>query len=351
MGKIWRFTQLSGERRVMVLAGASAPHGRPRKGPVVTDGIKLRHQRVYYPGGARYNEPTTHIFGIEWMDWELKGRFSYVTMGKHGARAAVRDWQSFVADAQRVSIAWGDIIWAYGIVDAFIPERESESEVAYTIRVLIDRGEVEGRGSHVAPGDPRTLCQRLRAELDANVTKPELGTLAPTAGAWRPDFLDSIEDIVGELNSFSAALLAIADEIDVFVDATFDQLERLRSGVGQFRTAVHKLRNTIDVTTNDAAILLSDADNEIAWAAWRAETDVATTSLLSILEELDREVDLARRGRALARYVARLGDTWESISSAFYGGPSEAGAIRNANGVLYGAMPIPGREYIVPTSP
>ena len=347
MGKEWRFQQVAGQRRVMSLAGACAPHGRPRKGAVVTDGVKLRRQRVFYPDGGN-RPPTTHIFGTEWIDWELKGRFSDVHLGKGNTGEAIRQWQSFVADGQEVTVQWGDIVFARGIVDSFTPERESEFECAYTIVVLIDQRHIgAGQSAVMQIRPPVALCQALQAEIAANVDA--VPTL-PTAGDLKPDFLDSLEATVASINGFSAALITIAGDIDAFEDATFDQLERLRAGVAQTRNAVNRLQGTMEATENDAVLLSRAADTDVQWFAERAAIDVSTLQMLAILEELDRQAEIARRGGILSIYVARLGDTWESIASSFYGGPDDAGAIRDANGVRYGDQPIPGREYAVPAA-
>lgn len=347
MGKEWRFTQLGGPRRTLTLAGASAPHGRPRKDPVVSDGIKLRRQRVFYPDSGNA-PPTTHVFGTEWIDWELKGRFSDRDLGKGNTKELIRQWQTFVKDAQQVEIRWGDVLSAVGLIDEFVPGRESEFEGSYTIKILIDRRNIEGGTSaFVIPRAPSALCQALQAELDANIgAVPTL----PTAGNLKPGFIDLLDDAVSGINVLSASLIAIAGDIDSFAEATFDQLERLRAGVAQFRTAVISLRSTIETTENDAAMLARAADTDVLWFATRAVSDVSTMRILALLEELDREAELSRRGRILAVYTARFGDTWESIATQFFGGPSDAGEIRDANGILYGALPVPGRDYQIPVA-
>ena len=52
-GKPWTFTQVAGDRKVLTLAGESAPHGRPRASPVVEDEMGLRDATVYSPGNPR----------------------------------------------------------------------------------------------------------------------------------------------------------------------------------------------------------------------------------------------------------------------------------------------------------
>lgn len=346
MGKEWRFTQLGGPRRVLTLTGSSAPHGRPRQRAVVTNGIKLRRSRTFYPDGGN-KPPTTHIFGTEWKDWVLEGRFSDRHLGAGGTLAAIRQWQQMVIDAQPVEVLWGDVFAVEGIVDVFDPGNESEFECTYSITLLVDKQVLEGLFiDFEIPRYPTVLCQALQAELDANVLNPpEL----PHAGDLKPDFLDTLEELVSDINELSASLLTIAADIDAYADATVDQLERLRAGVVQVRTAVNRLRNTYDTTLNDTALLAADAaDSQALFTASRMSTDVSTLRILAILDEMDREAQLSQRGRTLSMYIAQLGDTWESIATAYFGGPDSAGVIRDANGIKYGALPIPGHSYQVP---
>ncbi len=347
MASEWKFTQQGGARRELTLAGASAPHGRPRQGPVVTDGIKLRRQRVYYPDGANV-PPTTHIFGTAWKDWELKGRFNDKWLGRGGTKAAIRDWQLFVAESQSVKITWGDIISANGIVDSFEPGRESEFEGTYSIVVLIDNRDIGGaeppfRRNRSTERGPLALAELFDDETD-RINIPNLRN----AGDLKPTFLESLDDLVSSVNTFSASLVNVAGEIDVLAEGTLDQFERLRAGVMQARTAVNRLLGTIETTENDAALLARASDSDVQWFAARVESVVAMTRMLAILEEIDRETEIARRSNVLAIYTAVIGDSWESIATRFYGSPDNAGALRDANGVLYGAMPVSGRVYQVP---
>lgn len=345
MGKEWKFTQLGGAKRVVRLTGASAPHGRPRQRPVVTDGIKLRKQRVFYPDAGN-RPPTTHIFGTQWSDWDLEGRFSDVWLGPGGTLSAIRDWQTLVAEGLGVEILWGDVLGAIGLVDSIEPGRESEFECTYKITVCIDQRDIQGGFTdYEIPIEPLALCQALQVELDGNISViPRL----QNAGDLKPDFLDSLEESVASINALSVSLINIAGSIDAFEEATMDQLERLRAGVVQMRTAVHLFRGTVESTENDAMLLARAADTDVLWFAQRAAADVSTMRLLDLLDQLDREADLARRSRPLASYLAKLGDSWESIATIFYGGPADAGAIRNTNGIRYGSNPVPGRTYQIP---
>lgn len=345
--KEWRFTQLGSQQKTLVLAGRSAPFGRPRQKPVVSDGIRLRAQRVYYPDKA--GPPTTHIFGIAYPDWELNGRFADKFLGAGETKRLIGEWQAFLADGQELLITWGDILTARGILEEFVPGRESEFESSYAIKLFIDEelGVLPpAPGAFTVPGASE-LCAALQKELASGAASiPN----APNAGDLKPSFLDSLDDLVSSINTFSASLVRIAGEFDTFASGTMDQLERLRSGVVQIRTAVNRVRGTIDTTTNDAALLSRSADMDVLWFSARADIEVSTLRSLALLDEIDRQAEIAQRGRAMTIYVARGGDSWESIARQFYGGADKAGQIRDANGVRYGEIPTPGRSYQIPVA-
>lgn len=346
MGKAWSFQQLGGERKLLTLEGRAAPHGRPRKGPVVTDAIKLRRERILYPGMV--GPPTTHIFGVTWEDWELKGRFMDKFLGRGEVRQRIDAWQAFVADAERCSITWGDIVFTTGYVDKFVAERESEEECAYTIVLCVDGKPLNAFASPTLRATtPPGLAALVAIQAEDILHQP---TAPRAVGKLKPSFVDSLDDTVSSINSFSAAIVQVAGEIDDFATGTLDQLERLRAGVKQTRTAVLKMRATLETTENESAQLARSSSSDIIWIRTRTDLDVSSTRLLALLDEMDREAEIAQRGRILTIYVARGQDTWESISTKFYGGPTGAGIIRDANGVQYGELPIPGRDYQIPVA-
>ncbi|MDB4994875.1 MAG: hypothetical protein JWM74_2307, partial [Myxococcaceae bacterium] len=259
------------------------------------------------------------------------------------------EWLAYVEDGQEVLITWGDVLTARGLVHKFLPGRESEFETAYTIEIHIDEelGVLPPAAGAFADPGASALCEALQREVASGIGGlPKL----PNAGDLKPSFLDSLDDLVSSVNGFSASLLAISNEFDTFVSGTLDQLDRLRAGVAQMRTAVLKIRGTIDTSSNEATMLARSADSDILWFSARANNDVGTLRILALLDEIDRQSEIAQRGRVLAIYIARAGDSWESIARQFYGGPQSAGKIRDANGVKYGETPTPGRSYSVPNA-
>jgi hypothetical protein len=60
----WRFEQLAGDKKTLILAGYSAPFGRPRQKAVVRDKVQIREKTTRYPGSS--GPPTRHIFGDDY---------------------------------------------------------------------------------------------------------------------------------------------------------------------------------------------------------------------------------------------------------------------------------------------
>src|SRR5580693_5242858 len=200
--KPWTFTQVAGDQKVLTLAGESAPHGRPRASPVVEDEMGLRDATVYYPGNPR---PTRHVFGEIHNDWVLSGRFSDRFLGSGGAKAMVEQMKAFIADEQQVTIAWGDILAATGLVRRIKPSRESESEIGWTLTVGIDGDDALPLAAPQPSAlDPGSKLGKVGSGLDA------INGLSSVPGdlGLSTDFLDSLSDLVGQINSVSASVLS-----------------------------------------------------------------------------------------------------------------------------------------------
>ena len=340
--KPWTFTQVAGPQKVLTLAGQSAPHGRPRISPVVEDEMALRDAAVYYPGNPR---PTRHIFGEIHTDWVLTGRFSDSFLGPGGAKAKIQEIKAFIADEQQVTIAWGDILAATGLLRRIKPSRESEAEVAWTLTVGIDGDDAlpppAPQPAAVAPG---TKLGQVASGLDA------INALGDAPGdlGLGSDFLDSLDELVSEINSVSATVLSIADGISNFETAVEGDLNRFRAGLEQFQTAALTLQATLESAENDSSLTQSSSPSEDSWHAARIEAEYQALAIAALLADIDRDVEIILLGRQQTTCVATAGDTWESLSTRYFGGPSKAAALRQATGALYGAQPQAGRVVQIP---
>lgn len=341
-GKPWTFTQVAGDRKVLTLAGESAPHGRPRVSPVVEDEMGLRDVAVYYPGNPR---PTRHTFGEIHTDWSLSGRFSDRVLGPGGAKAKTEQIKAFIRDEQQVTIAWGDILAATGLVRRVKPSRESESEIAWTLTIGIDGDDAlpPALPQHAAL-DPGSKLGKLGTGLSAfNGLLSMPGDLGLST-----NFLDSLSDLVSQINGLSASVLSIADGISNFETAVAGDLNRLRAGLQQFQTAALTLQETLESAQNDVAFPAASSVSENQWQAARAEASYQALAVAALLADTDRDVEVIQQGRQQTTCIAVAGDTWESLSTRFYGGPSKADVLRKANGAQYGARPHAGRLLQIP---
>jgi hypothetical protein len=123
---------------------------------------------------------------------------------------------------------------------------------------------------------------------------------------------------------------------------------RFRAGLEQFQTAALTLQATLESGENDASFRQSSSLSEDQWHATRTEAAYQALAVAALLADIDRDVELIQQGRQQTTYIA--GDTWESLSTRYSGGPSKADALRKANGVLYGAQPQAGRRLQIPQS-
>jgi hypothetical protein len=358
----WRLTQLGGDRKELILSGLDAPWGRPRQKPVVSDSVEVREDTIYYAGS---DKPTRHIFGLMYETWELQGRIgdrnpvssspSIMPPGTGYAKTLVDYMKRFVADQLPVTIQWGNILSATGFVRKFTPKREAEYEVEYVMQIRIDSDESTPKavGNRTLTRRPVDVVQQAIAALQGSVSKVtnNLSPSDPNASynsVVRPGLLEGLENAVATVNSAIANVLAVTQSIDSIDKATIGDLKRLRAGIGQMKTAAMNLQNTFESTQLDLATQRRSFISDWSIQSGRADSDLALLTSLGALEALNKQAEIAERGRAYTSYVAKYGDSWELISTNLLGGPDRADSIRQANGVTAGTMPVPGRSYKIP---
>jgi hypothetical protein len=341
--KTWTFRQLGGDRKELTLAGAAAPHGRPRQKPVVSDGIKVRQSKTMYPGSSI---PTRHIFGTECEDLELAGRWRDQDLGPGGAATYVSLMKDFVAAQQPISVSWGDAVIIRGLAVNFVPSRESEAEIPWTLKIEVDSDDSRAAIVRSAPPvDPQGYADKV-----AQMLTPYVNFANPTKDIEiSPSFLDTLDDVVSSLNGASASFLKAAFAIDNFEQATADSLKRLVAGAGQLKTALLTFQQTMDTTRTDAALLRDASKSNILWFEQVASAQVNTFAASALLTELGVRAETAQTGSIGTTYTAQYGDTWESLATRFLGGPSAAERLRVANGAKFGQQPTPGALLRIPT--
>lgn len=335
----FHFSQLGGDRLELSLAGAFAPHGRPRQGAVVTDALSVRNTEVYYPGNS---VPTRHLFGTREEAWEIEGRFSDRNGGAGYAKTLTEYIKRFVADQQQVAIAWDGIVAATGFIEMFSPGREAEAEIAWKMTIKIDEDLLRVvRTAQPAEADPKTYVLNIQDYIDE-----AWDTALDIPPTLKVGLLDSLGSLIGSINSAFAAVANIADQINSFQQGLVSELRRLRAGLRQLRTSMIKARNAYGDLVAGTAVVSSNPDDSLAF--WNAQGTTGTAMLKAIIEieRMDAAAREAERGKIKGVYVAGDGDTWEGIAQQTLGDAGRAADVRQANGAT--GNPVPGTEYIIP---
>jgi len=338
---VWVFEQLGGDRKKLELSDHCAPHGRPRKKPVVETELQQRNSKVRYAGTTA---PTRHLFGTMENAQKIDGRLSDSQGGKDFARVKRLEIESFVRDGQQCTVTWDDLISCLCFIERVKFGVESGGEMTYEIEYEVDKNLLDDDlGTLViTPRGPQDITfLMLRAIAD-------MADLTDVPGL-RGSLFDSISSGIASITSVSAELNRVAGQIDSFANAPFQLMNQFRAGLDQFRTAVTSLRKTYDDLQVNIALENENAANQQAF--WDEQSAWAASSLeaIRLAIEADRAAAVAQRGSILALHTATEGETWEQISRVAYNGSSDrADDIRNANGVAPGANPVPGTTYMVP---
>lgn len=358
--KTWTFDQLGGDQKQLVLNGWQAPFGRPRLGAIVDAGVSIRRVLVSYPGNV---QPTVHSFGRLGEPWELSGRWMDAAIGlKDGAKALVRTWKDFVEDEQEVRAKWGDILSYVIFIHKMELKFESEAHVAWKLSadVLIDeQGTVTLEDKPVkAPFD---VAGDMRKQLA--IANPYSAPAFTNILALLPGIADEIDTIVSAINSPFAAVYNVCSQLSDFTTALSSDLVKIGSGLQTVQTGLYALQDSTDYLVSSAALanaelvastgdpshVLFSGPDIIALTVAKATADAATTNFLALISDMQNLIDATTRGSVGSAHAAQQGDTWESIATLTGGGPDGARAIRAMNGVRFGAQPIPGTVYQIPS--
>ncbi len=338
----WVFTQLGGEKKTIELVGWAAPFGRPRDTEVVSDGIKIRANTVYYSG--RDARPTRHIFGAQYDDIDLDGRWMDHYLGKGGAQALTDNMKAFCADQQDLLIIWGDTLSLRGFMTEFTPLRESTQEIAWEMTLEIDDDD-NIEFEPVVP-EPRTPEGLTNAIIDA-LTAPldDALNIPPTI---KGGILDAFNEIVSSIAEISSSLIKAAEDLQSFENQFIQQIGRFRATLRQFRQAITQFRDVYESLGADIALENQRSSDEIRMWKSQARFGRSMASALSDIVEADREAARAQRGFIQSLEVAQAGDSWESMAERVFGAGDRGDDIRAANGIPPGDHPVPGTEYIIP---
>lgn len=360
-GKTWTFQQLTGPKKSFALDGWAAPLGRPRQGAVVRDGVKVATQLTHYPGAGP--RPTRHIFHHSYLPWEISGRLRDRAHGPGFAKAMVATIKAFVADKQPIRITWGDVRSVQGFIDEFDPGFESEGEVEWTMKISVDWDDNFDKKVEFNPVNDTSIAdtsgildaflQSMLSEMpeipeDLSSLTEAFNELANFPGNVAGTFNEALEGPIDAVASVTGSLATGAQGIADFEKATAGQLNKFSASLHQTKTAVLTLKGAYVNAHADTALVQERMNDNVAlWSSQTVVEELVRETLAFIAKE-QRRIKVALTGKTKTTYVAKRGDSWESISTAFFGTPARAGDIREANSTQAGESPIPGREYLIP---
>lgn len=346
----WRFEQLSGPKKVLELDGYAAPFGRPRQRGVLKETIRSRVQTTRYPGSK--GSPTRHIFGTDWEDTELRGRWMTKTLTDSTANDLADAWTRFLLDEQPLQISWGNIVTYRGYLEELELDRESEHEIAWRMKILIDARDELNKGRDYDIPDKRlpTAFDDISLFIRGSATL-KLGPLFELVDDFELDFFDRLQLLVGEINKYPAQFGSILRNLSSAEKATFDTLQALRSSVTSLTTALLDMRDLVIDTEISLVMAFQSAEADVRWFEYQSNLDSETYDLLALLYQVDLELELKTKASdsAIATIIAEEFDTWESLSIRATGGIDYADAMRHINGIRYGAKPEAGYVYLAPT--
>lgn len=365
----WSFQQSGGDRKLLTLAGYSAPFGRPRHGTIVNTGIKLRESTTYLPG--RNVEPDIHHFGDEGKPFDLNGRWMDQSIGAvNGAQTTAAAWKEFVADAQPVVVSWGPIV-AYRIFIKEIEiEWESAAECVWAMKCTPLQDLKLTQSSTPTPAaSPLDITTEMQAEM-AKATIPERHFQLSDIMGLLPDIADELDSIVSVINTPFAVVLNIAQDLTDFASAATTDLARLSGGLQEVATGLSLFQDQTDLAI--ATVTQIQAQQQGYFAAGggntfggigsavfsaadmtnllssKIESDAAIQNFQALLADMENQIRAVTRGNAQAVAVAQLGDTWEALAFRSMGSIDGSRALKSMNGVTDSSPPIPGRKYTVP---
>jgi hypothetical protein len=369
--KPWTFAQLGGPKKITTLTGWDAPFGRPRQGPIVNAGISIRRSVTYYTDTAGATPPTVHAIGTEPKSWELHGRWmdssgsgpggigKIANTGTGRARELQRYWSDFVSDKQLVRAKWGDILSYVIFIHDLDLHYESETHLTWKLTADVIKDDQAPVPKHSKPSQtPIDFADSLRSELAASVFN---GKTFTSIGALLGELSDTIGLLVGGLQAPFAAVYDTALALSDFETALSSDLGKMASGLQTIKTSVLALQDATELALSRVALLdletsnfdwgpvgLLSGEDQVDLAASKIDSDLAIDNVLALIADMQAEIARAQRGTTTTAQSAQDGDTWESLSTRAFGGPSGARAIKDANGVRYGQRPQPGKLYKIP---
>ncbi len=312
-------------------------------------GGEQRISKTYYPGN---DEPVMQVMGASENDVTIRGLFIDI---KFNDSAYSEDEQSFAEfTMERIEgirqrgklcrIALGD--WQrYVYVQSTKFSLINRSRISYSITFRVVSINLPQNAKVLRVGvkeNPKALNEKLLA-LGEDVNK--LGLNKP------PVDLSISEQIDAFVGDIADSIKNITDYVDSVFTTIEDIRRSVRRAVGMVKFTQRKLKsfqnklrgfNPFDLHLNTS---LSD---RYIQAAYYSSLISRVTILNMMMERYRKQFKDLSQYLPLARYLVKIGDTWQSVSVRFYGTSTDWTDIPPYNNFEISASPPVGRLIEIP---
>lgn len=337
----WTFQQRgrASHLKTLTLDDYNAPFGRARKEAVIVEEVTVNVQTTNYPGSK--SAPTRHIFGSYWEPTTLKGRWMTKMMADGRSAGSVADeWLTFVREEMPLTVSWGNIAAWEGFIQKLKLYREDEHNIAWEMTVLLDE-RTDLNFSEVARTIPSVNG------MVESVVSATLPIVDPPIENVSFDIFTQLDSLIGILKGYTATLVDFANLADSIEKQAFSTIQSFRNVIANIESALTEIQLVVANGVSDSVLLVRRTESDLKWYRYCLDTDVAVTTLKSLIMLIDRTVEASIVSTNAVFVQALDGDTWEAISTRATGGPNAAASIREENGIKYGTLPTPGESYIV----
>jgi hypothetical protein len=389
--------ELTGDRRMLVLAGSALP----KKG--VPFGLKLKVVTKFPVGNTNATE---HVLGPEELPSEWAGVWRSTQLARNPVRVrqdggetsttraveVARIFEDFIRSAQRLRVTWTQNVYALGeqtgseqitrrgFCTSFVPSYEQMDDVEWTASwAWGDRGEPNAGPVTVKNDDLGSVVQNALQQLRALQTLIETNAIktATDAAAGSPSTfslgnLESLANAPKEFfnsifNATNLAISGITQIADLAATIVLAPADVAAGAIDVAERAASSLVNICETFTRTipdayasvadrpglliAIVSYFDDVEEQTETASSACTELATTMRAQVTRHLSTQVNPnTKAGDVAGVFIPKQGQTFTNISFVFFGTGDYGGDIAFSNGFeSYDVEPPPGTVLVIPT--
>ena len=348
-------------KETLSLSGTHLPF-QPFTAPVSQD-----VEKFYYPGGQLNRTPTFHVKGSMDEDIIVRGRFKatkiYDVNRRNEPLTISRILERFVREGNVCLFQLGEWI-KYGMLVQTTPKYKTDADIDWEIRIMVigDKNPINGESleqenneiarvfSSDEVEDPTALAQEIarqidesRKELEESGDLPKCNLTAFTVKAY----LNCLrgESPVGRVISVASDIYDGYLEMMEAVDSVLDEVENFSSIVEKTSFEINKA--ILNVTSQVSRLYKVQQDLFVSYASISSSLDTFSrlgsfntlgnlinfnNNLLLDFKKIEESLRDEQFNFIQKTYVTKETDTYQSISTRFYGTWERWEEIKDFNG-------------------